>query len=296
MKAKCLILLVICTLCWGGSYFFIKIAVSEIPPLTLACLRAIVACVVLFGVCLMQRQVFFDWKRLWRNYVILGVTLNALPWLLVNLSELYISSSLAGILSSLILIFTAILSHYFGTHDPFTKNKLLGVVFGIVGFATIYLPMILKEGVGNGIGILFMILSCLVFGIGTVYARTHLQKNVSVNATLTAQLGMAAILLLPVALFIDGPSAILIHSYQALGSVICLGVIVTALGFLLFYKLIQLAGATYASFATLLIPLPAMFLGVYFLNEVLAWNIYIGTFLILTGVLFVNPAFNNKKA
>jgi len=296
MKAKCLILLAICTLCWGGSYFFIKVAVSEIPPLTLAFLRAMVACIVLFGVCLMQRQAFFDWKRRWWNYVILGITLNALPWFLVNFSEVYISSSLAGILSSLILIFTAVLSHFFGTHDPFTKNKLFGVVFGLVGFATLYLPMIRKEGIGNGIGILFMILSCLVFGIGTVYARTHLQKNVSVNATLTAQLGMAAILLLPVALFIDGPSAILLHSYRAFGAVLWLGVIVTALGFLLFYKLIQLAGATYASFATLLIPLPAIFLGVYFLNEVLTWNLYAGTFLILAGVLFVNPAFNKEKA
>jgi len=292
LKAKSLFLIFLCALCWGPSYLFIKVAIQDIPPLTLVLTRVVIAWVILYTICLIQKRTSFDWKNQWRHFAVLGISLNVLPFFLISFGELYISSSLAGFLNSFTLIFTAILSHFFGSHDPFTKNKLFGVILGIFGLGVIYLPLVFQEGVKNNVGALLIILACLSYATGTVYARSHLQKKIPGIVVLTAQLGIAALVLIPLSLFIDRPFTLAFPSYPALGGAIGLGVIGTAIGFLFYYKVIQLAGATYASFSVLLVPMLAMFLGAVFLGEVLTWNLYAGTLLILMGVLAVNPVFN----
>ena len=293
-KVKSIVLIVLCALCWGPSFFFFKIALAEIPPLTVVLLRVGIGWAFMYGVCLAMKQTDFDWKNRWRHYLVLGITLNALPWYLICLGEVYISTSLAGILNSFALIFTAILSHYFGPCDPFTKNKLLGVGLGILGLGIIYLPMVFHERIESSFGVLFMILCCLCYGIGNVYVKSHLQKKIPGNIMLTGQLTVATLIMIPLSVFVDRPFTLPFPSMQVIWSAIWLGVIGTAAGFLIFYEAIKSAGATYASLSTLLIPLPAIFLGSIFLHEVLTWNIYLGTFVILAGVLAVNPIFERK--
>lgn len=293
-KAKSILLIVLCALCWGPAFLFIKVAVEEIPPLTFVLLRVITALAIMYGVCLSTKQTNFDWKNRWRYYLILGTTLNAFPWFLLSFSEVYIPSSLAGILSSLALIFTAILSHYFGTCDPFTKNKLIGIALGIFGMGIIYLPIVFHERIQNSLGALLLIFSCLSVAIGTVYVKSHLQKNIPANTLLAGQLTVATLIMIPFSLFIDRPFTLPFPSMLAILGVLWVGVIGTAVGFFFYYKAIQIAGPTYASLSMLLVPIPAMFFGSYFLHEVLTWNLYLGTFFILIGVLAVNPMFDKK--
>jgi drug/metabolite transporter (DMT)-like permease len=293
-KLKSIILIVLCGLCWGPSFFFFKIALAELPALTVVLLRIGIGWVFMYGVCLALKQTDFDWKNQWRHYLVLGITMNVLPWYLICLGETYISTSLAGILNSLVLIITAILSHYFGPCDPFTKNKLLGVSLGVFGLGIIYLPMVFHERIESSLGVLLMILCCLCYAIGNVYAKSHLQKKISGNILLTGQLAVATLIMIPLSLFVDRPFTLPFPSMQVIWSAIWLGIIGTAVGFLIFYEAIKSAGATYASLSVLLIPLPAIFLGGVFLHEVLTWNIYLGTAVILAGVLSVNPIFERK--
>src|ERR1700679_3366492 len=93
-KIKGVGFLLLCSLSWGPAYLFIKIAVPEIPPITLVFLRVGIAWAILYPVCLIQTRRSFDWKRYWKHYLILAVTLNALPFCLVSFGELYISSAL----------------------------------------------------------------------------------------------------------------------------------------------------------------------------------------------------------
>lgn len=230
LKNKSILLLFLCALSWGPAYLFIKIAVPEIPPPTLVFLRVAIAWLILYPICRLQKNQSFDWKHRWKQYTILGLTVNALPFYLVSFGELYISSSLAGILYSFTLIFTAILGHFFGSHDPLTKNKILGISLGIVGLATIYLPLVLHESVKNGIGAFMVIIACLSTSIGTVYARTHLQRSPGI-IVLTAQLGVTAIILFPLSLFIDQPYALPFPSIPSMIGVLGLGVICTAVAF-----------------------------------------------------------------
>lgn len=293
LATKGLLLLILCALSWGPSYLFIKIAVPEIPPPTLVFLRVAIAWLILYPICIVQKKGAFNWKQCWKHYAILGITFNAIPFYLVSFGELYISSSLAGVLYSFTLIFTAILGHYFGKHDPLTKNKIIGISIGMAGLATIYLPIVLHESIKNGIGALMVIIACLSTSIGTVYARTHLQK-VSGLTLLTGQLAVAAVIFFPLALMIDRPYNLTIPSLPSVVGIIGLAVICTVGAYLLYYKTIQLCGSTYATFSVLLLPIVAMLLGFFILHEQLTWNLWVGTPLILAGILAVNPLFNKK--
>lgn len=288
LKTKSLMIIFLCALCWGPSYLFIKIAVPEIPPITLVLIRVAIGFIFLYAVCRIQKKNIMDWKHLWMHFAVMGITLNALPFTLVSFGELYISSSLTGVLNSSTLIFTAIFAHFFGFHDPLTKNKILGISVGILGLMIIYLPMVFQESVKNIIGALLVIIACLSYGTGTVYARTHLQKVPGIIA-LTIQLLIATIVLIPLSLFVEHPFNLPLPSYGAILGALALGVIGTAVGFYLFYKAIYIAGSTYASLTVLIVPVLAIILGTIFLHEHLTWNVYLGSILILIGVFAINP-------
>ena len=293
LKAESLWLIFLCALCWGPSYLFIKLAVFEIPPFTLVLCRVAIGALLLYGLCKLQGHKI-PMKTYWKQFALLGILLNALPFLLITFGELYITSALTGVLNSLSLISTAILSHFFGTHDPLTKNKIGGITAGIIGLLIIYIPILLQQQVGNTIGSILIILATLSYGSGIVYAKTHLLK-VSGTVALTGQLFIASLLIVPFSLFIEQPWLLPLPSITAMGGALGLGVIGTAAGFYVFYKAIQLAGATYATLSVLLIPIIAMILGAVFLHEPLTWNLYLGTFFILAGVLAINPVFTKIK-
>jgi drug/metabolite transporter (DMT)-like permease len=292
VKAKSLLLILLCALCWGPSYLFIKLGLTDIQPITLAFLRIAIGGAILYAICRFQKQPLLPWKKYWKHFLILGVTFNAFPFFLFGLAEVYITSSLAGILNSCTLIFTAILTHYFGAKEPFTKNKVFGIAIGVTGLAIVYIPIVLKEGVGNDFGALLVILACLSYATGTLYAKSYLRQNVPAISILVGQMAMAGLVLIPFSLLIDRPFAL--PGLTAMCGALGLGVLGTAGGFYFYYKAIHLAGATYASFSVLLVPILAMILGAYFLDEALTWNLYAGTALILIGVAAINPVFNTK--
>jgi drug/metabolite transporter (DMT)-like permease len=293
LKTQSLLLIFLCSLCWGPSYLFIKIALPDIPPLTLVLLRVGIAAAILLFVCLIQRQKLLLWTHAWKHFLIMGLTLNAFPFLLISYGEVFIPSSLAGILNSFTLICTAVIAHFFGKHDPITKNKMFGIISGIVGLCFIYLPLLFHERIDNFFGALLCLCACISYGIGTVYVRSHLHEVPSIIA-LTFQLIFATIFLLPFSLIIDQPFHLPVPPYQAIIGAFGLALIGTVAGYLMFYKAIKLAGATYASLSVLLIPIFAIILGVIFLHEQLTWNIYVGTLCILIGVIGVNPSALSK--
>jgi len=188
------------------------------------------------------------------------------------------------------LIFTALVAHFFGSHDPLTKNKILGIGTGIIGLGFIYLPVIIQESTGKVIGVLMIIGACLSYGIGTVYVRSHL-KNVPALVALAAQLMLATCLLLPLSLFIDQPFTLPTPSLQAIIGILGLGIIGTAIGFFIYYETIKVAGATYASFSVLIVPIIAMLLGALILHEELTWNLYVGGLVHLRGSTGSKPTF-----
>ncbi len=288
-----LILLLLSALCWGPAYLFIKLAVIDVSPINIALLRVGIASVIVYFLCLIQKQKLWQWKKLLPQFAVMGLTLNAIPFSLISWGERYISSSLAGLLVSLALIVTVVLAHFFGQHERLTRKKIMGLCAGIIGLCFIYLPTISQETTESQWGLLLVVLASCSIGAGTVYARIHL-RNVPAIVALTFQLIISTLILLPIALFIDFPGGLLLPSMTSILSILALTVISTVLAYYFYYKSIQLSGATYASLALILIPIFAMVFGAIFLEEQFTWTFYLGALFILTGVGAVTPLFNKK--
>ncbi len=285
---KNLIFLVLTAVCWGPSYLFIKIGITAVPPFTLVLIRMSLAALILHIYCKLKKTGGFYWRQQWKHYLILGLTLNVFPLCLICYGEMYISSSIAGIINSTTLIFTVIVAYFFGSQEILSKHKIMGMITGIIGLMVIYFPMLVDDEGSSGIGIVLLLLSCLCYGIGTVYVRKHLKK-VKGPTVLTAQVTIATLILLPCA-FIFDRHHLTMPTLEAILGIVGLAAIGTVLGFLSYYKVIELAGSTYASFTSLLVPIFAMLLGTIVLHEKLAFNHYLGAFFILSGVLVMNSA------
>src|ERR1700722_15807512 len=149
LKVKGLILVFLTAMCWGPNFLYIKVAVAEIPPVTLVFLRVAIGMVTILLVALLQRVNLWEWKHYWKEFCIMAIFMNVLPFTLIGWGERYISSALAGVLNSLAVIAVAVMAHYFGPRDPLTKNRIAGIFSGVLGLVVIYLPILLHESYGR---------------------------------------------------------------------------------------------------------------------------------------------------
>ncbi len=294
LKTVGFILIFLTAVLWGPNFLFIKVAVVEIPPVSLVFLRVAIGAIVLFLVSLFQKINLWHYRHFWKNFFVMGLFMNVIPFILISWGEIYISSALAGILNSLSVVFTAVLAHYFGPDDPLTRGRIGGISSAMVGLVIIYFPMLLSEPMGNILGALMIVIASLSYGIGAVYVRSHLRKIPSM-AALPGQMIASTAILLPLSLLVDRPFSLPFPSANVIYAVVLLGAIGTGISFIFYYKAIQLAGATYATLSVFLLALIAMLCGAVFLDEKISWNLYLGALFILAGLLAVNPAFDKSK-
>lgn len=133
-------MLVALSLLWGGSFFFIGIAVKELPPVTIVTLRVSMAAVALLIVCrIMGLHLPRQWA-VWRAFFGMGLLNNIIPFCLIVWGQTHIASGLASILNATTPLFTVIVAHFLTADEKMTGNKLAGVLIGFVGVATMIGP------------------------------------------------------------------------------------------------------------------------------------------------------------
>jgi drug/metabolite transporter (DMT)-like permease len=140
---------------------------------------------------------------------------------------------------------------------------------------------------GSTLGLVAVTLACLLYGVAIVYSRNNLRGLPPLVAP-AGQMIMATIYLLPLSLLIDQPFSLALPTLPAIGSMLALGVLGTAVAFVVYYRLLETAPASYVSMTTYVIPVFGVILGVLVLNERLTWHAYAGFALILLGVMIVN--------
>ena len=294
LELKGILFIVLTALCWGPSFAFIKTALSDFAPLTITFCRIFLGFLVFYLICRVKGLSLWKRRSSWKHYAILGFLFNIAPIILISYSEKQISSSLAGIMNSFALIFTAILSHFFVPGGKLSMKRTLGIGIGIIGLVIIYLPMLLKGRENKEIGVWLMIAATAFYGMGSVYARTHLKKDPGI-VVLAFQLGLASLILFPFMLGIDQPFSNATPALASVLSLIGLGVIGSAGGFLFYYKAIDFSGPMFASLALLLVPIFAMIIGIAFMGDHFVWTTYLGVACIFGGILLVHPILQPKS-
>lgn len=282
--------LIFLALLWGPSFLFIKVAVHDIPPFTLAAGRVVLAAGALFLVLRLQGRSLPKFGPVWKHFAVMGIASNALPFVLFCWGEQYIDSALAAILNGTTPIFTIILAHFFTTDDHLTPTKSIGVVLGFAGLIAMLGPALAGGLQATTWGLLAITVAAASYGVAVVYARQNLRGQPPLIGP-TAQLIIASIVLVPISLIIEQPYRLPWPAWPAVGSLLTLALLGTALAFVIYYWILERASATFLSMVTYMVPIVGTTLGVMVLNERPGWNAYLGCVLIILGIMVVNGVF-----
>lgn len=290
LHSNCLFAVILLGIVWSPSFLFIKIAVAEIPPLSMVALRLIIASSFLFLFIKITKTKLPPFGKVWGHLFLMACISMALPFSLFAIAEQHITSAAAGMINGTVPIFTALFAHFFISEERFTLTRFIGISLGFGGLLLLLLPSLKQHGLnGDSMGLMLVGLASLCYGIGTVYARRNL-KNLPSMVPPTAQLMIAAVLTTIVSLCLEKPWTIPMPSISALSAVVALALLGTSFAFVLYFHIIKIGGATNVAMSTYLLPLLTAVLGAIFLNEILSWQAYIAGTLILLGMIVVNSS------
>ena len=259
-------MLITLSVLWGGSFFFVGVAVTDLPPLTIVTLRVGIAAITL-----------------WCIVLVMGLLNNVIPFALIVWGQTQIASGLASILNAATPIFTVVVASMLLPDERATPLRIVGVMIGFIGVVMmIGLPAI--DGDNSLLAQVAIIAATLSYAFAGVYGRRF--KAMAVNPIITAagQVTASALVLAPIALAVEGPPDITEINTGTWGAIFGLAVLSTAVAYVLYFKILASAGATNLLLVTLLVPVSAILLGSLLLNETLEVVHFVGMALIALGL------------
>ena len=300
MSLRDILILIILSILWGGSFFFIEILVKHLPPLTIVTARVGLAAIALWGIVFALKLPLPKTRQHWTALFVVGMLNNALPFCLIVWGQTQISSGLASIFNATAPFFTVMVAGAILMDERITRPKLIGVLIGLIGTIILIGPEALKGLTGSMLGQLAVIGAALCYAFAATYSRRFKTWGLSPLIITTGQVTMATLILLPLTLLIDKPWIDMSLPFEALGAIIGLAFFSTVIAYILYFKLIASAGATNAALVTFLIPISAILLGVTILGESFTELQAIGMGLIGLGLLVMDgrlfPALQTKTS
>lgn len=281
-------LLGLLSLLWGGSYFFVGVAVKEIPPLTLVTLRVGLAAALLWlsapllGVALPRSA------KAVAALGVLGFGNNALPFALITWGQTHLASGLASILVAATPLLSVLAAHVLTAEEKLSGLKLFGTVAGMAGVASLVGPDLFFGATNNAWAELALLAAALSYALSAIYARRMRSLGLKPIDVAAGQATAATVFLMPLALAIDQPWTLPMPSAQAVASVLGIAAFSTALAFVVYFRILAGAGATNVLLVTLLTPASAVILGALFLHEQLAAHQFLGFAVIAIGLAFID--------
>lgn len=254
---------------WGGSFFFNGVAIRELPVLTVVVSRVALAALILLVVLKLKGERMPADPRIWAAFFGMGLLNNAIPFSLIVWGQQYIASGVASILNASTPLFTVILAHFLTSDEKLTGGKLLGVLIGFSGVA-VMIGIGAMQALGADVAAQLMCLAGAVsYALAGIFGRRFRSMGVTPMTTATGQVIASSMLLVPLVLAVDRPWTLPAPSPAAVGALIGLAAISTALAYVLYFRVLATAGATNLLLVTFLIPVSAILLGTLFLHETL---------------------------
>lgn len=284
-------LLVLLSVLWGSAFFFVGVAIIEMPPLTIVLVRVGLAALILLPLIIYLGYSLPSGLSAWIPFLIMGILNNVLPFSFLNTGQTMVSVGLASIINAMTPLFTALVMAYF-KEERLTAYRMTGVLLGVLGVVQIALPG-LAHGSMRIVGIGLCMAGALSYAFAALWGRRYLMGHPPLlNAT--CQLLSSTVIMLVVASFLERPWELAFPSIQTWLALVTLAVFGTALAYLVFFRLLSSAGGSNVMLVTLLIPVSALMLGSLFLKEPLLIQELIGAAIIGLGLLFIDGRLPRK--
>lgn len=278
-------LLALLALLWGSSYLLIKIAVAEIPPLTLIAVRVVIASVVLCAVVHFQRERFPRDAATWRQLFVQAFLSSIGAWTVLAWGQQFIDSSMASVLNSTSPIFVVLITVIWTRHEVVNLRRLSGVTLGIVGVVLIVGIDVLR-GLGDQVaGQLAALTGALMYAAAAIYGKRF--SSLPVSVTSAATMIWSVVVLVPASLLVDRPWT-LVPSAGAIVAALSLGLFCTALALLIYFRLLKTLGSVGTTSQSYLRAGVGVALGVLLLGEKITAVIFAGLVCAILGVLLIN--------
>lgn len=260
---------------WGASFLFMRLGTLEFGPLPTAGLRVAIASLALLPV-MLSRGLWPQLRQHWKPVMICGLINSAIPFALFSFALLSISTGLSSILNATVPLFGALVAWLWLGDKPGT-SRTVGLVVGFIGVALLasgkasFKPD--ASGAVTAWGILACLLATISYAVAASFTRRYLSGLNSLMVATGSQIGAALGLALPALLMwpVQAPSL------KAWGALLALGILCTAVAYVLFFRLIEQLGPARAITVTFTIPVFAVFYGVTLLGEtVTTWMLFCG--------------------
>jgi drug/metabolite transporter (DMT)-like permease len=245
-------LLALLSLLWGGSFFFIGVAVKELPPLTLAALRVGLAALILWASAPLTGARPPRSRKAFAALALLGLGNNALPFALIAWGQTHLPAGLASILNAATPLFAVLVAHVFTAEEKLSRFKIIGTLVGMAGVAWVIGPdLLLGRGATNAWAEGAVLLAALSYAVSAVFARQVGALGRKPLDIATGQATAGAIYLVPLALLFDRPWSLPVPSAPTLASVFAIAALCTALAYVVYFRILSGAGATNVLLVTL---------------------------------------------
>lgn len=291
-----LVWLILC-LVWGTTWIFIKVGLQDLPPITFAAARFILAVLLLLPLLAFGKLPLPKTRREWKLIALTGFLQFSINYSLVFWSEVYISSGLAAVLQATITVFGLVLAWIFLPSERITRLKVFAIVVGIIGVAVIFLDQLKIENVMAFGGSVAIVIGAYAAAQASILIKAK-ASGIHPASILFCQMlcGLPAIVLY--ALIAEGNPLSFNWTPKAVLCVLYLSVAGTIAAFWLYYWLLSRIESTKAMMISLVTPLIAVVVGNIFLGETLPPQTIFGGLLILTsiGLIVVKRRGNRPKA
>ena len=279
-------LLALLGLLWGMPYALTKIALATIPPVTLVAARVALAAAVLWIIVLFMGCKIPAQRDFVGRVFVQGCVGCANPYGLIAIGQQSVDSALAAILNSTTPIFVFLISLAWTRHEPLTAGRLFGVMTGLGGVVLIAGASAIV-GLGEAAaGQMAIIVATISSAVGAIHGRRFVA--VAPQVTAAGALTCAAVVLGPLCVFVEAP----LRSTPSAAAIVALlvnAVMATALGFVVYFRLIRTIGSMGTASVSYLKPAAGVLIGCTLLGETLTWTTALGLIAILTGVAAINP-------
>ncbi len=278
-------LIVILSMIWGGSFFFVGVAVKEMPPLTIVLCRVALASIILLAIVRLRGEKMPSSPGIWGAFFVMGALNNLIPFCLIVWGQTHIESGLASILNAATPIFSVLLAHFLTGEEKLTTNRITGIIIGWAG-VSVLIGVDSLGGFGiESLGQIAVLGAALSYAFAAIYGRRF--KGINPLVVATGMLSGSTIMMTPFALFIDQPWN-LAPGGMTLAALFGLAAISTALAYIIYFHVLATSGPTNLLLVTFLIPISAILLGIIFLGEQLGLEVFAGMGMIFIGLLIMD--------
>jgi len=277
--------LLLLALIWGASFLAFAICLKELEVFTTVAHR------VFWGTCLIwiiaiARKWPLPPPQLWAACLVMGLLNNVIPFSLIAWGQTAIESGLASIINAATAIFGILFAAIAFQDEQLTRRKIVGVLLGFVGVIIAIGPDSLRNFDIRSLAQLAIVGACISYGLASVWARKTLRGLPPETAALGMLTG-STLLMLPISISIDGPPSFQLAP-QTWAAILYISIAATTIAYLLYYRVLSMAGSGNLMLVTLLIPPIAILLGALVLDETISTSALIGFAVIALAMIILD--------